>query len=98
MGHTHGEMIRQHYGCIEPEHRQCYASFLSKRVIYQQQPNIVLYDFSGLRLKQDGMSWFGEGKLLGKSYLLKAVYPPESAKQLSSTPALCPLPSPDSRY
>lgn len=47
---------------------------------------LFAYDFSGLRLQQHGVSWFGDGKLLGKSYFLKANYLPESAKQLNNIP------------
>ncbi|NCE93593.1 hypothetical protein DK871_26575 [Pseudomonas sp. L13] len=45
------------------------------------------YDFSGLRLQQNGMIWFGEGKLLGKDYFLKVAYLPATAKRLNDTPA-----------
>lgn len=45
------------------------------------------YDFSGLRLQQNGMIWFGEGKLLGKDYFLKVAYLPHTARQLNDTPA-----------
>lgn len=44
------------------------------------------YDFSGLKLQQNGMTWFGEGKLLGKDYFLKVAYLPSTAKQLKNTP------------
>lgn len=42
------------------------------------------YDFSGLKLRHNGIVWFGEGMLLGKEYFLKTVYLPESAKQLTN--------------
>lgn len=44
------------------------------------------YDFSGLKLQQNGMTWFGEGKLLGKDYFLKVAYLPSTATQLKNTP------------
>lgn len=44
------------------------------------------YDYSGLRLQQNGITWLGEGKLLGKDYFLKVAYLPEKTKQLISIP------------
>lgn len=44
------------------------------------------YDYSGLRLQQNGIIWLGDGKLLGKDYFLKVAYLPEKAKQLSRIP------------
>ncbi|QQZ39512.1 hypothetical protein IF690_15740 [Pseudomonas sp. SK3(2021)] len=41
------------------------------------------YDFSGLKLLHNGITWFGEGKLLGKDYFLKVAYLPENARQLA---------------
>ncbi|WDH50947.1 hypothetical protein PUP75_18545 [Pseudomonas chlororaphis] len=49
---------------------------------------LFAYDFSGLKLQQNGMTWFGEGKLLGKDYFLKVAYLPESAGQLTDIPTL----------
>ncbi|OLF52206.1 hypothetical protein [Pseudomonas chlororaphis] len=44
------------------------------------------YDFSGLKLQHHGITWFGEGKLLGKTYLLKVAYLPGNAAQLAGMP------------
>lgn len=44
------------------------------------------YDYSGLKLQQNGIIWLGEGKLLGKDYFLKVAYLPEKARHLSVIP------------
>lgn len=46
---------------------------------------LFAYDFSGLKLQQNGITWFGEGKLLGKEYFLKAAYLQNNAMQLNRT-------------
>ncbi|HBO5669966.1 TPA: hypothetical protein U8189_004235 [Pseudomonas aeruginosa] len=57
-------------------------------VFVSSSQTLFAYDFSGLKLQQNGMTWFGEGKLLGKDYFLKVAYLPESAKQLTTIPTL----------
>lgn len=47
---------------------------------------VFTYNSSGLKLQQNGMTWLGEGKLLGKNYFLKTAYLPEEAQQLANTP------------
>lgn len=48
---------------------------------------LFAYDFSGLKLQQNGVNWFGDGKLLGKSYFLKTAYLPDSTAQLNGIPS-----------
>lgn len=56
-------------------------------VFISSNRTLFAYDFSGLKLQQNGVNWFGDGKILGKPYFLKTAYLPESAKQLNYIPA-----------